>query len=387
MSADLEEGVGLHAVAGVEGAQHADARPLEGVRIEELRVVGRELAGARRRLRVAGVDADQGGEDRRRVRHRAGVRADGVLGVGDGDDAGAAGQPHRRLDGGDAVVVGRADDRAVGLGAEAGGDQVGGHRGGRAGARAAGVAVEHVGVAGQPPLAAPAAGRVVAAEVRPFGEVGLAQDHRSRRPQPRGHGGVLVGRGADQGERAGRRLHAVAGVDVPLEHHRDAVQRPARPLRLALVVELPGDLPRVGIELEDGVDRRAALVDRPDPLEVHVDQADGGQPAAGHRRLELGDGRLLELDRLLAELRQLAPWIGGGGGGGAADQAAQRHGGAGDGAQAQDVAAAHLSSGLRLPFPRFITIFRHDDLLWVADTGQKTTATDGDGTRAQTKEM
>ncbi len=361
----LEQRVGLHAVARVEGAEHADALPLEPVGIEELGVVGRELAGARRGLRVAGVDADQGAQHRRRVGHGAGVGADRVLGVGDGDDAGAAGQPHRGLDGGDAAVVRRADDRAVGLGAEAGGDEVGGHRRGRAGAGAARVAVEHVGVAGQPPLAAPAAGGVEAAEVRPLGEVGLAEDHRARRPQPRGHGGVLVRRSALQGERAGRRLHAVAGVDVPLQHHRDAVQGAAHVPLLALLVELAGDPAGVRVDLQDGVDPGAALVDRRDALEIAVDEVERGHAAPGHRGLQPGDGGLLQLDRRLAErrrrlgrLRRRDP-----------NQPRQGDAGAGHGPQAQEVSPAHLSGSLGFPSPRLIMIFGHDDLLSNVERG------------------
>ena len=76
------------------------------------------------------------------------VRTDRVLRVRDRHDAGAAGQPDRRLDADDAVGVGRADDAAVGLGAERHGGEVRGRRRARSGARAAGVAIDAVRIVG-----------------------------------------------------------------------------------------------------------------------------------------------------------------------------------------------------------------------------------------------
>ena len=75
------------------------------VRIEELRVVGRDarpsLAHRRRaRRRIARVLGAAGNrvQQRRGVRNRPAVRADGVLAVRDRDDARAARESDRRLD-------------------------------------------------------------------------------------------------------------------------------------------------------------------------------------------------------------------------------------------------------------------------------------------------
>jgi hypothetical protein len=47
-------------------------------------------------------------------------------------------------------------------------------------------------------------------------------------------------------------------------------------------VEVPGDPPGVGVDLDDGVQPRAATVDRLDPVEVLVDELSGrpGRPPA-----------------------------------------------------------------------------------------------------------
>ena len=99
---------------------------------------------------------------------------------------------------------------------------------------------------------------------------------------------------AEQGQRAGRRLHVVGGVDVVLDQDRDAVERPARAFLRALPVELAGDGQGVGIHLDDGVETRSAPVDLLDPLEVERDEALGGRRSRRHHLLEPGDRRLLE---------------------------------------------------------------------------------------------
>ena len=178
---------------------------------------------------VALVAAGQRGEEQRRVADRARHRAGGVHRLGDGDDAAAAHQPDRRLHPDEAVDRRGRDDRAVGLGADGQGREARGDRRPGAGARTAGVAVEGVRVLRQPAARAPAAGRARRADVRPLGEIRLAEDHRARRAQPGDEVRVTRRLAAQQCQRAGGGLHRVGGGDVVLQQHRNPVQRPAGP--------------------------------------------------------------------------------------------------------------------------------------------------------------
>src|SRR5439155_6241382 len=181
--------------------------------------------------------------------HAPAVRTDGVLRVRDRHHTGAAGEADRRLDRRYAVGVAGADDAAVGLAAERNRREVRRRRCARAGARAARVAVDAVRVVRLPAAAGPAADRLERAEVRPLGEVGLAENHRAAGPEVRGHGGVLLGWFSHQRERAGAGLHIVAGVDVVLDQHGDAVER-AKDLALgAHRVGILGDAERVRVPL------------------------------------------------------------------------------------------------------------------------------------------
>ena len=100
------------------GAPDPDPGAVEGLVVQELRVVREgvpDLAGGGRVVRI---DAGQRAEEDRSVRHVASHRAGGVLVGADRDDARTAPEPECRLDADDAVRAGRADDRAVGLGAD-----------------------------------------------------------------------------------------------------------------------------------------------------------------------------------------------------------------------------------------------------------------------------
>ena len=74
--------------------------------------------------------------------------------------------------------------------------------------------------------AGPTADRFEGAEIRPFRQVGFAENDRAAGAQVRGDGRVLQGRSSEQRERSRGGLHLVAGVDVVLEQDRDAMQRP-----------------------------------------------------------------------------------------------------------------------------------------------------------------
>ena len=183
----LEGGVGVRAEA-LEVSRHTDARAAKPVGVEELRVVRRDqvaVGGGRGVARVRRPLRDRC-EHRGRVGDRAGVRAHRVLRVADRDHSAPACQADRGLDADDAVHARRAHDAAVGLTADADGAEVRRCCRAAAGARAARVAVERVGVVALASPSRPAAGGEERAEVRPLAEGRLAQDHRA--------GGAEVGR-------------------------------------------------------------------------------------------------------------------------------------------------------------------------------------------------
>ncbi len=215
----LEDGVGLVAGACDATARDANARAPEAVRVEELHVVGEDLAasGACRGIARIWQLTRDGAEHGGRVRDGARVRADGVLIVRDGHDAGTARKPNCRLDADDAINRSRAHDAAVRLGAEGDSCEVRRGRGARARARAAGVAVDCVGVVGLSATPGPAARRVDGAEVRPLAQVGLAEDDSAGGTKLGGHRGILEWGGADQGKRTGCRLHPIGGINVVFE--------------------------------------------------------------------------------------------------------------------------------------------------------------------------
>ena len=166
-------------------------------------------------------------------RHRSGR----VLAGRDRDDPVLGDEADRRLESDDRVAARRTDDRAIRLGADGERTQVGGRRDRRARARAARVPGEAVGVPRRPAASAPAVEveprildrrRDEAPEVGPLGQVGLAQDHGAGIAQPGDQARVAWDPAADQGERAGRRLHAVAGRDVVLDQDGDPVEGSAR---------------------------------------------------------------------------------------------------------------------------------------------------------------
>ena len=131
-------------------------------------------------------------------------------------------------------------------------------------------------VPGLAAAAAPPAGRAARAEVGPLAEVGLAQDDGAGLSEP-GHQRRIGGRrSARHGQRARGGEHAVAGVDVVLEQHGNAVEWPpfAR-----LGVKLVGDRQRVGVQLDHRPQLRPLSVHGGYALQVHLDQASCGEAA------------------------------------------------------------------------------------------------------------
>ena len=116
-----------------------------------------------------------------------------------------------------------------------------------AGARSAGVAIEHVRILRLSAARAPARRRSRRSEVGPLAQVGLAEDDGACRAHPRDGERIALRPVVCQRQRA-RGVHHAGGVDVVLDEHRDAVQRPAQLAGRALVVERVGVLERRGFE-------------------------------------------------------------------------------------------------------------------------------------------
>ena len=205
------------------------------------------------------------------IGHRAAHRAGSVLRDRDRNDAAAADESHRRLQSDQSIHRRGADDAAVGLGADADRGQARRDRRAGAGARAAGIAIEHVGVLRLPAARAPAGRRPRRAEVRPLAEVRLAEDDGAGLAQARDDEGVLPRLVRRQRQRAGR-VHQAGDVDVVLQQDRDAVQRTAHLAGLALGVERVGVLQRRRVELDHRVQLRPSVVHDRDAIEIRLRQ-------------------------------------------------------------------------------------------------------------------
>ena len=249
----LGQPVGGVAVAEELRPGHADPRAAEAGRVEELRVVRLARGRRRGRGRVARVGARQSAPSSAAASatvRQSGPAVSWVCEIG--MMPARLTSPTVGLMPDHAVGRRRADDRAVGLGADRHGPEVGRDRRGRAGARAAGVPVEHVRITALAAARAPAARRPGRADVGPLAHVGLAEQDRAGGPESRRHVRVLRRDRAFERQRAGGRGHPVGGVDVVLEQHRDAVQRTARALgRPARGRARRPAVERVGIGLED----------------------------------------------------------------------------------------------------------------------------------------
>ena len=274
-------------------AQDAHAQALQRVRVEPLLVIEDRLADAVRRRRIAVVATDHRRQHRRGVGHRARHRPRGVLAAGNRNDAVAAHQAHRRLQADKAGDRRRADDAAVGFGADADGGEVRRDRGARARTGAAGIAVERVGVLRLPAAAAPARGRTRRTEVGPLAEVGLAEDHRAGGAQALHEERIARRLVVGECERAARVDHR-HGVDVVLQQHGDAVHRAAHGAGLAFGIERVGFGERLRVEFDHRVERRARLVDRRDAIQVGLRQRVAGELALRHALLQRVDVGFVE---------------------------------------------------------------------------------------------
>ena len=157
------------------------------------------------------------------------------------------------------------------LGADGDRAQVGGRGDRRAGARAARIGGEVVRVPGEAAPRAPAVEVEAGRRSRPSGltprkfahsrQVRLAEDDRAGRPQARHQPRVARDAAADQGERAGGRLHRVVRRDVVLDQDRDAVERTPDAAGPALRVTSGGDVEGGRVRLDDRVEDGVEALD------------------------------------------------------------------------------------------------------------------------------
>ena len=218
-------------VAGHEQPRDAQAHPAQRVAPQRRRVV-RHPRGLREREVIERVAPRDDAQDRGRVRDGARDGAHRVLVHRDRhhlavsrrrrsapascaaqteSGAGLTSRARRQADGGldpdEVVPAARRHDAPVRLAPERGGREADRAADRAARARAGRVRLREVRARRLPAAPGPPGGEVPA-EVRPLGQVRLAEEDRARRAQLRGDGGVARRDGAEEGEGACGRVHA-----------------------------------------------------------------------------------------------------------------------------------------------------------------------------------
>jgi hypothetical protein len=90
----------------------------------------------------------------------------------------------------------------------------------------------------------------------------------------------------------------IGRADVVFDQHGNAVQRSARAVASALLVERIGDGQRIGIEFDDGVDRRALFIDFRDALEIFLRDRMRREFSGVHSILKRSHADFVEFKRL-----------------------------------------------------------------------------------------
>ncbi len=137
--------------------------------------------------------------------------------------------------------------------------------------------------------------------MRPFAEIGFADDDRAGLAKPLHHESIVGRRRPDHSERTRSRLHPVGRIEIVFYHDGDAMQRPTLLPTGTLPVQFRGYLQSVGVDFNEGVKRRAIFVQRFDALEQVCHQPGRGQAACAHASLELDTG--LKVNRLVFDDR------------------------------------------------------------------------------------
>ena len=210
-------------------------------------------------------------------------------------------RPDRRLDPDHAVDRRRAHDRAVGLGADGQRDQVGRRRRARAGARAARVAIERVGVAALPAARAPAAGRVRSRASWPT-RSGWPCRAGSRRPRAAAAPRTTSCGGTEPSSASEPAVVVIRSAVSMLSF--SAIGMPCSGPRTLPALRSASSWSAIasasGLSLDERAQLRARAVQGLDAGQVALGDRAGGEPSRSHRLLEVVDGRLVKFERLVA---------------------------------------------------------------------------------------
>src|SRR4029077_4075753 len=121
--------------------------------------------------------------------------------------------------------------------------------------------MEPVRIASESTPRAPAVEGGKTAKIGPFRKIGFAQDDSARGAQLSHNNRIPRHLTKQKGEGARGRLHTVMRSNVILEQNRDAVERTTNLPGLALLVALLGNLKRVAICFDNGIQQWIELGD------------------------------------------------------------------------------------------------------------------------------
>ena len=266
--------------------EYANTGALECIPLERRGVGPRNLTPACRGGRIRRIVAGSRVKNEGDVFHRPRDGPARVLGVAERDDARAARQAQRRPETDDVVVRAGDANRTARVGAQGDDGEVCCSGDGGATAAPAGRARQIVGIERLP---AERADRREAQ--RKFVEVHLSQNYGARLAQLPHLEGVVFRHDARQRQRPARCRH-VFRVEVVFEKHRDAVQRPAQPSALALLVQHPRIRRGIRVDVQDRVHARPRLVVGRDAVQIELDQLRGTCLRVRHRPLKLANALL-----------------------------------------------------------------------------------------------
>ena len=284
-----------HVLHSGAGQPESDPLAAQGVRAEPGQVVHVQERRGRGGRRVRRVDAAQHGQSQRRVHHVLAHRAGGVLLGRDRHDAGPADQAERRLDPDHAVLTGRADDGAVGLGADRHRGEVRRDGHGRAGATSrTGCGRARTGCSsGRRPRSTRSTRRWSGSWPTRTGSPCRAPPRRPRAARCTRN----ASRAGVESDRArtsrpwcapGRRVSTLSLSRIGIPSSGERAPECRRCLSLADAIRSAS-----GLVCDHGVQLR---VERGDPAQVEGGQLDRGQLVPVHRPLQVGDGRRLQVD-------------------------------------------------------------------------------------------
>ena len=294
----------MHRIFAEEIDEQADARALEPVLRQSVRVAFRDFPPAERRDRIGGIVPGDHVQHARRVFNGARDGARGVLRAAQRNDPGPADEPPRRPDAHETIRRGRRSDRLPRIGSGAKDAEVGGDGRACPAARATGRAREIVRI---PRLTAERADRRAAPgelhQVR-FGQNDRAGLSQAFDDEP-------VGRrvGFRQRHRSAGCRH-VGRVVVVFQDNGNAVQRSPGRCGCIEPVHVRGGLDRARIHGQDGVQRGAFVVVRVDAIEVCARQLGAGDLSGIEGGVNRADRRFFEhearrvLGRRIGEYRR-----------------------------------------------------------------------------------